>query len=89
MKKCKSAVLQAKLFGTEELWLGGTVGDVRPNGFARLWMTSFGRAQAGDSRETVKICDREKFLLFFDYAETRSSDIFCTGVAEVNQPVDG
>jgi hypothetical protein len=36
MKKCQAAVLQRKLFGTEELWLGDTIGDVRPNGFARL-----------------------------------------------------
>jgi hypothetical protein len=31
MKKCESAVLQRKLFGTEELRLGGTTGDVSPN----------------------------------------------------------
>jgi hypothetical protein len=31
MKKCQAAVLQRKLFGTEELWLGGTIGDVSPN----------------------------------------------------------
>jgi hypothetical protein len=36
MKKCQGAVLQRKLFGTEELWLGGTIGDVNPNGLGSL-----------------------------------------------------
>src|SRR5215469_3548517 len=38
MKKCQAAVLQRKLFGTEELWLGGTIvcqaAEQRVSGFS-------------------------------------------------------